>query len=87
MAAVVVNRRRNTVLGSKRGLLLNVNIATTSSDTFDPSSVMRSVDVALADSSTSTAVNTSFTAGSKGPITFQTSSAPQTNVDVLIIGN
>lgn len=85
MAAVTVNRRRNTVLGSKRGLLLNINIAA-DQDTFDPSFVMRSIDVAVADGSSTTAVNTSFTVGGKGPITFRTTGA-QTNVDVLLIGN
>jgi hypothetical protein len=87
MAAVTVVRRRNIVLGSKRALLLNVN-ANATGDTFDPQQVMRSVDVALADGSTSTVVNTTFTAGTKGPIAFTFSGGiPIANIDVLIIGN
>lgn len=87
MAAVTVVRRRNTILGSKRGLLLNVNAANTG-DTFDPSQVMRAVDIAVADGSTSTVVNTTFTAGTKGPIAFTyAGGGAQSNIDVLVVGN
>lgn len=87
MAAVTVVRRRNSIFGSKRALLLNINIANTG-DTFDPSTVMRAVDVALADASGTTVVNTTFTAGTKGPIAFTyTGGGAQSNVDVQIIGN
>jgi len=87
MAAVTVVRRRNSILGSKRALLLNVNVANTG-DTFDPQNVMRAVDVALADASSTTVVNTTFTAGTKGPIIFTyTGGGAQSNVDVLVIGN
>ena len=86
MAAVTVNRRREAILGSKRTLLLNVSINATG-DSFDPSGAMHAVDVALADASGTTVVNTSFTAGSKGPITFQyTGGGSQSNVDVMILG-
>jgi len=87
MAAVTVNRRRYAVFGQKRAILLNINIVTTG-DTFDPSGTIHALDVALSDSSTTTAVNTSFTAGSKGPIAFNfTGGGSQNNVDVLVLGN
>ena len=87
MAAVIINRRRESVFGSKRAILLNVNVTNTG-DTFDPSNAMRALDVALADAAGTTVVNTTFTAGTKGPITFTSSGGgSQNNVDVLIIGN
>ena len=56
MAAVIINRRRESVFGSKRAILLNVNVTNTG-DTFDPSNAMRALDVALADAAGTTVVN------------------------------
>lgn len=84
MAAVTINRQRNSIFGDRRVKLLNVNIAN-SGDTLAVSNFLHYIDVAIADGSGTTVVNTSFTVGSSGPITFQTTGA-QTNVDVMVIG-
>lgn len=87
MAAVTVNRQRTVIFGDRRVKLLNINIAATG-DTFTLTNIMHSIDAAFADgSSTTIAVNTSFTVGSGGPVSFvYTGGGAQTNVDVMIIG-
>lgn len=86
MAAVTVNRQRTSVWGDRRVKLYNINIANTG-DTLIVSGVIRSIDNALADASGTVAVQTSFTAGGSGPITFNYSGGGgQNNVDVVVIG-
>jgi hypothetical protein len=84
--AVTITRQRTSVWGDRRIKLLTVNIDL-SGNTLVTSGFMRSLDNVLCDSSTTVAVNSSFTAGGAGPVTFNYSGGgAQTNVDVVLIG-
>jgi hypothetical protein len=85
MAAVTVNRQRTAVFGDRRVKLMNISIAN-DQDTLVTSGFMRSLEIALADGSGTTVVNTSFTVGGAGPITFRTTGGAQNNVDLMLIG-
>ncbi len=87
MAAVTVVRQRTVVFGDRKVKLLNINIAATG-DTFATTNFAHSIDAAIADGGSTTAINAAITtAGGPGPVTFNYSGGgAATNVDVMIIG-
>lgn len=88
MAAVTITRQRTFVFGNRRVRAFTINIAATGDQlTTAQLQAFRSIDVAQSDGSGTAAVNTSFTAGGPGPITFNyTGGGAQNNVDVFIFG-
>lgn len=86
MAAVIITRQRTSVWGDRRVKLMTVNIAATG-DTLVTSGFFRSIDNALCDAAGTVVVNSSFTVGGSGPVTFNyTGGGAQNNVDVVLIG-
>lgn len=88
MAAVTITRQRLSNFGDRKVKFFVVNIASTGDQlTALQLSAFRNIDVSIADSNTSTAVNTSLTVGGAGPITFNYSGGgSQNGVEVLVIG-
>lgn len=88
MAAVTITRQRTAVFGDRRIRMLIINIAATGDQlTTAQLQAFRAIDVAQADGAGTAAVNTSFTAGGPGPITFNYSGGgAQNGVDVFVVG-
>lgn len=88
MAAVTITRQRLSDFGDRKVKFFQVNINATGDQlTALQLSAFRNIDVAIADGNSTTAINTSFTAGGTGPVTFNYSGGgSQNTVDVLVIG-
>lgn len=88
MAAVTITRQRFSIFGDRRVKMYQVNIANTGDQlTTAQLTAFRNIDIALADAAGTVVVNTSFTAGGGGPITFNYSGGgAQNTVDVLVVG-
>jgi uncharacterized membrane protein len=86
MAAVTITRQRTSVWGDRRIKMLTINIANTG-DTLVVSNYVRNLDNVLCDAAGTVVVNSSFTAGGPGPVTFNYSGGGAQNaVDVVVIG-
>lgn len=88
MAAVTITRQRFSILGDRRTKFFQINIANTGDQlTAAQLTAFRSIDTALADANSTVAVNTSYTVGAGGPITFNYSGGgAQNTVDVFVVG-
>lgn len=88
MAAVTIARQRFAIFGDRRVKFFQVNINATGDQlTTAQLQAFRNIDMAIADAAGTVVVNTSFTAGGGGPITFNYSGGgSQNTVDVLVIG-
>lgn len=88
MAAVTINRQRLSQFGDRKAKFYQVNIVATGDQLTAAQLIgFRTIDFASADGAGTVAVNTAFTAGGGGPITFNyTGGGSQNNVDVLVIG-